>query len=143
MVDEPQQTPAPAPAGGVPDIPIDPNLAKRVIGLYQGIDKVLTEMRVPRYERAEVEKNLMEAVAADLLARLGSKMSDQEKEELVTMTGAIDQRDLTPTNPDLLKVAGFFRDKFSQEELVTALAEATEGILKDFVEEMGKNKKPS
>jgi hypothetical protein len=124
----------------MPDVPINPNLAKRVMDLYQGIDKVLTEMRVPRYERQEVEKNLMEAVAADLLTRLGSKMSDDEKNELAEMTQSIDQRNLNPMNPDLQKVAGFFRGKFTQEELVTELAEATESVLKDFIDEMSKGK---
>lgn len=139
MSDEPSQVPAPPP-GGTPDVPINPALAKRVMDLYQGIDKVLTEMRVPRYERQEVEKNLMEAVAADLLTRLGSKMSDDEKEELAAMTSSIDQRNLNPMSPDLQRVAEFFRGRFTQEELVTQLAEATESVLKDFVEEMDKGK---
>jgi hypothetical protein len=138
MADDPQKVPAPQ--TGMPDVAINPALAQRVMSLYQDIDKVLTEMRVPRYERQEVEKNLMEAVAADLLTRLGSRMSDDEKEELARMAGSIDQRNLNPMNPDLQKVAGFFRGKFTQEELVTELAEATESVLKDFIEEMGKGK---
>lgn len=139
MTDEPQQDPPPA-----PNVPIDPALAERVMGLYQEIDRVLTEMRVPRYERKEVEQNLMEAVAADLLSRLGTRMSDEDKNQLAEMAGSIDQKNLNPMNPDLQKVAGFFRGKFTQEELVTELAEATESVLKDFVTEMGgaKEEKP-
>lgn len=138
MADEPGQMPVGQTPGGEP--PVNPALAKRVMDLYQGIDQVLTDMKIPGRERQEVEKNLMEAVAADLLARLGSRMTDEEKDELAQMTSEIDQRDLTPTNPNLLKVAGFFRGKFTQEELVTELAEATESVLKDFIEEMSKGK---
>jgi hypothetical protein len=141
MADDPQQNiPAPSADGGMPDVPINPQLAERVMSMYQNIDKVLTEMRVPRYERQEVEKNLMEAVAADLLTRLGARMSDEEKEALAEMTSSIDQKNLNPMNPDLQRVAGFFRGKFTQEELVTELAEATESVLKDFIEEMSKGK---
>ena len=140
MADDPSTDSGQAPQGGMPDVAINPALAERVMTMYQNIDKVLTEMRVPRYERQEVEKNLMEAVAADLLTRLGARMSDEEKEALAEMTASIDQKNLNPMNPDLQKVAGFFRGKFTQEELVTELAEATESVLKDFIEEMSKGK---
>ncbi len=116
----------------VPDVPVDPDLAQKVVGLYQGVDEVLDELRVPEEERKEVEQNLMEAIAADLLVRLGEKLSDDDKKELANLGQA-----MTPgEEPDLNVVAGFFRQKFAQEELVKALAEATESVLTEFTDAM-------
>ena len=124
MSDEPQQN--------QPDVPIDPDLAQKVVSLYQNVDEVLDELRVPEEERKEVEQNLMEAIAADLLVRLGEKLSDDDKKEL-----AAGGEGMAPgAEPDLNMVAGFFRQKFAQEELVTALAEATESVLTEFTEAM-------
>ncbi len=118
--------------GGVPDLPIDQELAERVVQLYQHVDQVLNELRVPDEERKEVEQNLMEAIAADLLVRLGEQLSDDDKKELAQMGES-----LAPgVEPDLNSVAEFFRGKFSQEELVRALAEATESVLQEFAEAM-------
>jgi hypothetical protein len=118
--------------GATPDLPIDKELAERVVGLYTHVDEVLNELKVPEEERKEVEQNLMEAIAADLLVRLGEQLSDDEKSELGQLgeSGA--------EEPDLNAVAGFFRGKFSQEELVKALAEATESVLAEFSEAMSK-----
>ena len=124
MSDEPQQNP-------VPDVPIDGAAAERVMELYRGVDAVLDEMRVPEEERKEVEQNLMEAIAADLLVRLGGRLSEDEKQELAALGDAAGGAE-----PDLNQVAGFFRGKFSQEELVSALAEATESVLVEFTEAM-------
>ncbi len=112
-----------------PDLPIDQELAQRVVSLYQGVDEVLDELRVPEGERKEVEQNLMEAIAADLLVRLGERLSEDDKKELAGIGGGA-------TEPDLNAVAGYFREKFPQEELVKALAEATEGVLKEFTDAM-------
>lgn len=122
MADEPQDT---------PNVPIDQGMAERVMGLYARVDEVMNELKVPEREKKEVEQNLMEAIAADLLTRLGSKLSDEEKGELAQMAEDVDM-----TEPNLTSVAGFFRGKFSQEELVQELAEATESVLEDFVKEM-------
>ena len=111
---------------------IDQELAKRVTDLYAGVDAVLEEMRVPEEERKEVEQNLMEAIAADLLVRLGTRLSEEDKKELA----ALGEGMAPNTEPDLNKVAEFFRGKFSQEELVTALAEATESVLTEFTDAM-------
>ncbi len=112
--------------------PVDPELAERVVQLYSSVDEVLNDLRVPDDERKEVEQNLMEAIAADLLVRLGEELSDEDKGELAKMG-----QGLAPgTEPDLNAVAGFFRTKFSQEELVHALAEATESVLREFADAM-------
>ena len=116
--------------GEVP--PVDKELAERVIALYQGVDQVLDELRVPDDERKEVEKNLMEAIAADLLVRLGGKLSDEERESLAEAG----QGATAGADPNLDSVAEFFRGKFSQQELVESLAEATESVLTEFAESM-------
>jgi hypothetical protein len=116
---------------GVPDVPIDKELAERVVALYAQVDETLNELRVPDEERKEVEQNLMEAIAADLLVRLGGRLSEDDKRALAEL-GA----EAGGTEPDLNAVAGFFRDKFSQEELVHALAEATESVLIEFSDAM-------
>ncbi|OGG44540.1 hypothetical protein A2841_01150 [Candidatus Kaiserbacteria bacterium RIFCSPHIGHO2_01_FULL_48_10] len=120
MSDDPQS---------VPDVPVDQALAQRVMELYQQVDQLLDDLRVPDEERKEVEQNLMEAIAADLLVRLGERLSDEDKQDLAALGGE-------GKEPDLNLVAGFFRDKFSQEELVQALAEATESVLKEFADAM-------
>jgi len=121
---------------GVPDLssapPVDQELAERVVKLYQEVDETLEELRVPDDERKEIEQNLMEAIAADLLVRLGEKLSEEEKKDLAEMG------EQTGGQPDLNEVAGFFRTKFAQEELVHHLAEATESVLKEFTEAMEK-----
>ncbi len=114
------------------DLPVDQDLANRVVELYQQVDNVLSELRVPDDERKEVEQNLMEAIAADLLVRLGEKLSEDDKKELATMGEGFEPG----KEPDLQMVAGFFRGKFSQEELVHALAKATESVLQEFAEAM-------
>jgi hypothetical protein len=116
----------------VPDVPIDRDLAERVVDLYQHVDEVLNDLRVPDDERKEVEQNLMEAIAADLLVRLGEQLSDDDKKELAEMGAGLEPG----KEPDLNSVAGFFRGKFSQEELVKALAEATESVLTEFSDAM-------
>lgn len=125
MSDEPQNQ-------NVPDVPVDPDLAQKVVSLYQGVDEVLDELRVPEEERKEVEKNLMEAIAADLLVRLGEQLSEDDKKDLA----ALGQAGEPGSEPDLNVVAGFFRQKFAQEELVQALAQATESVLTEFTEAM-------
>ncbi len=121
---------------GVPDLSnapaVDQELAERVVKLYQEVDETLEELRVPDDERKEIEQNLMEAIAADLLVRLGEKLSDEEKKDLAEMG------EQAGGQPDLNEVAGFFRTKFAQEELVHHLAEATESVLKEFTEAMEK-----
>lgn len=111
---------------------IDPNLAMRVMNLYGRIDQVLAELRVPSSERRQVEQNLMEAIAAELLTRLGTKMSDEEKVRLAELT------DTGGREPNLADIASFFRDSFSQGDLLQDLGDATESVLNDFVKEMGK-----
>ena len=115
----------------VPDIPVDKELAERVVELYSHVDEVLNDLRVPDDERKEVEQNLMEAIAADLLVRLGEKLSEEDKGELAKLG-----EEAGGAEPDLNAVAGFFRGKFSQEELVHALAEATESVLTEFSDAM-------
>ncbi len=114
------------------DAPVDQDLANRVVALYQQVDVVLNDLRVPDDERKEVEQNLMEAIAADLLVRLGEQLSETDKQELAQMGEGLQPG----KEPDLNSVAGFFRGKFSQEELVRALAEATESVLQEFAEAM-------
>lgn len=113
------------------DLPIDQALAERVVELYAHVDEVLNDLRVPEEERKEVEQNLMEAIAADLLVRLGEKLSDEDKGDLAKLG-----EEAGGAEPDLSAVAGFFRGKFSQEELVHALAEATESVLTEFSDAM-------
>ena len=115
----------------VPDVPVDKELAERVVELYSHVDEVLNDLRVPDDERKEVEQNLMEAIAADLLVRLGEKLSEEDKGELATLG-----EEAGGAEPDLNAVAGFFRGKFSQEELVHGLAEATESVLTEFSDAM-------
>lgn len=127
MPDEPQNAPA-----GMPDVPINQELAERVVKLYQEVDATLDDLRVPDEERKEIEQNLMEAIAADLLVRLGEKLDENEKSNLAKMA------EESGGQPDLNAVAGFFRTKFSQEELVHHLAEATESVLSEFTEAMSR-----
>ncbi len=115
----------------VPDAPVDQELAERVVELYAHVDEVLNDLRVPDDERKEVEQNLMEAIAADLLVRLGERLSEDDKKELAGLG-----EEIGGAEPDLNAVAGFFRGKFSQEELVHALAEATESVLTEFTDAM-------
>jgi len=111
---------------------VDPNLAARVMNLYGRIDQVLAELRVPDTERRQVEQNLMEAIGADLMVRLGAKMSEEDRDKLMELTGDGKQQ------PNLADVASFFRDSFTQEDLLTDLGDATESVLTDFVKEMGR-----
>lgn len=115
-----------------PNQAVDTELAERVMALYRGVDEVLDELRVPDDERKEVEKNLMEAIAADLLVRLGGKLSEEERGALATAGAPHNPGD----NPNLDSVAEFFRGKFNQQELVESLAEATESVLTEFAESM-------
>ncbi len=110
--------------------PIDPALSERVIKLYEEVDTTLDDLDIPSEERQEIEQNLMEAIAADLLVRLGDKLEESEKQDLVKLGEANDGQ------PDLAQVANFFRDKFSQNELINGLAEATESVLKEFTDAM-------
>jgi len=112
--------------------PVDRKVAERVIELYRGVDQVLDELRVPDDERKEVEKNLMEAIAADLLVRLGGKLSDEEREALAE-AGAPQNPN---ADPNLDSVAAFFQGKFSQQELIESLAESTESVLTEFAASM-------
>ncbi len=125
-----QPIPSPFDPSQVPDVPIDQDLAARVTNLYAEVDKALDELEVPEKERKEIEQNLMEAIAADLLVRLGERLSDEDKQALAEMAEESNDQ------PDLQAVAGFFRTKFAQEELVTHLAEATESVLKEFTSAM-------
>lgn len=120
-----------APVSDAPETPVDQELAERVVALYQHVDATLDDLRVPDDERKEVEQNLMEAIAADLLVRLGERLSEDDKKDLAVLGESADG-----TEPDLNAVAGFFRGKFSQEELVRALAEATESVLNEFSDAM-------
>lgn len=108
-------------------------LASRVMALYGRIDETLNELRVPARDRKEVEQNLMEAIGADLLVRLGSKMSEEQREELMGTVQNVEEGG----QPDLPAVAAFFNANFDQNELLEVLAESTESVLNDFVKEMG------
>lgn len=110
--------------------PVDPKLAQRVSKLYQEVDEILAELRVPADEKKEIEENLMSAVAADLLTRLSGKLSEEQRTELAALGAG--------GEPDLKQVAEFFRTIFSQEELVNEVAKATESVLKDFISEMSR-----
>lgn len=124
--------PSPLDMGGAADLPIDQALAERVVKLYQDVDATLEDLRVPEQERKEIEQNLMEAIAADLLVRLGEKLNDDEKQNLARMG------EESGGQPDLNAVAGFFRERFPQEELVKHLAEATESVLSEFTDAMSR-----
>ncbi|MEK7613495.1 MAG: hypothetical protein AAB439_01295 [Patescibacteria group bacterium] len=111
---------------------MDPNLAGRVMNLYGRVDEVLNELKVPEDERKQVEQNLMEAIAADLMVRLGAKMNDDQKDRLSELT-----QNMT-VEPNLADVAMFFRDSFKPEDLLQDLGDATESVLDSFIKEMGK-----
>ncbi len=110
--------------------PVDKELATRVINLYKQVDATLKGMDMSADDRKKVEQNLMEAIAAELLTRLGEKMTDEDKDELTGMA------ENSNGQPDLNEVAAFFKDRFEQKDLVQALAESTETILKEFAEQM-------
>lgn len=114
-----------------PNIPADQELAERVVGLYQKVNETLNDLRVPQDKRKEIEQDMMEAVAADLLVRLGKKLSEKDKNELALL-----RKKASGEKPDLNAVAGYFQKKFSQEELVKALAESTESVLSEFTDAM-------
>lgn len=100
--------------------------------LYQGIDQVLDDLRVPDSERSEVKQNLMEGIAADLIVRLGGRLSEDDKKQLAK----IGEGGAPGQEPDLSTIAEFFRSKFSRDELIVALSEATESVLAEFVAAM-------
>lgn len=107
-----------------------PNDASNRLGdLSRGIGEFLDALRIPLAERDEVEKNLTEAIAADLLVRLGNRLSDEERGRLMEHADG--------EGTDLSAVAGFFRERFSENELVDALTASTESVLSDFTKEMG------
>lgn len=116
---------------------VDKALAERVVALYQGIDEVLKDMELSEDDRKQVEQNLMEAISAELLTRLGAKMSDEDKEELTSMA------EEGGGQPNLQEVAAFFRTRFEQQDLVQALAESTEQVLTEFAESVGGGNTPA
>jgi hypothetical protein len=117
--------------GDSPDMTPNMAMAQRVMGIFNEIDEVMNDLNIPNQDRPEVMQNLMEAISADLMARLGARMSDEDKQELTDMAQNVDME-----NPDLQSMAVFFRDKFTPEELVQELTESIDGVLKDFVAEM-------
>ncbi len=118
----------------LPPMPaVDKELAERVVNLYRDVDAALNQMNVTPDERKKIEQTLMEGIAADLLARLGEKMTDDDKDELTSMA------EESNGQPDLNEVAAFFKDKFEQSELVHALAAATESVLKEFSDTIPKD----
>lgn len=112
-------------------------MAERVITLYRDIDAALKGMNLQPDERKKVEQQLMEAIAADLLMRLGEKMSEDDKGELMQMAQDSNGQ------PDLNEVAAFFKERFEQQDLVQALAAATEQVLTEFAESMKNNSEAS
>lgn len=141
--DQPQVPQIPLDENGMPDFSkIDPSmlppmpavdkaLAERVIMLYKDVDASLKGMNLDPDERKKIEQNLMEAISAELLMRLSQKMSDEDKDELTGLAEHMDTK-----KPDLAEVAGFFKDRFEQKDLVEALAGATETVLSEFAESM-------
>lgn len=118
----------------LPPMPaVDKEMAERVIALYRDIDTSLKGMNLEPEERKKVEQQLMEAIAADLLMRLGEKMTEDDKGELMQMAQDSNGK------PDLNEVSAFFKERFEQKDLVQALAGATEQVLTEFAESM-KNK---
>lgn len=140
--DVPQMPQIPLGPDGLPDFSqIDPSMlppmpavdkamAERVITLYRDIDIALKDMNLEPEERKKVEQQLMEAISADLLTRLGEKMTDDDKDELTGMA------EDSNGQPDLQEVATFFKERFEQKDLVQALAQATETVLSEFAEAM-------
>ena len=106
-------------------------LAKRVSALYKEVDTILEELRVPEKEKKEIEQNLMSAVSADLLTRLGSRLSEEQRAKFTQLAETMDKKE-----PDLEMVANFFRETFSQEDLVNEVTSATESVFKEFITEM-------
>lgn len=106
--------------------------AKRVLDLYDRIDEVLKEMRIPEVQRDEIQKNLMEAISADLLVRLGNRLSDEDREKLTAV------HQVGQAETDLSAVTTFFKSHFSQDDLVEELSQATESVLTDFVLKIAK-----
>lgn len=123
----------PAPQGDTQNPQVNMVMAKRVMSLFGQIDEAMNELQVPARDRPQVMQNLMEAIAADLMARLGAKMSEEERSELMGMAEGMDMK-----NPDLQSVAGFFKGKFTQEELMEDLEVSMTGVIREFIEEMGK-----
>ncbi len=108
---------------------VDPNMAAKVMALFGKIDGTLNELNIDTRDKKQVQQNLMEAIAADLLVRLGSKMDDEGKEKLAELSK-------NKGEPNLAEISGFFRESFSQEELLEDLSLAIESVLSDFVAEM-------
>lgn len=115
----------------LPPMPaVDKAMAERVITLYRDIDKALKDMNLEPDDRKKVEQQLMEAISAELLTRLGEKMTDDDKDELMGMA------EDSNGQPDLQEVAAFFKGRFEQKDLVQALAQSTEMVLSEFAESM-------
>ncbi|MEK9177283.1 MAG: hypothetical protein AAB923_03225 [Patescibacteria group bacterium] len=135
MADEPQSHAAGnQPASSSPDSvradgsPVDQELARRVTALYERVDQMLKD--VASEDRGEIEQNLMEAIAADLLARLSDQLSDNQKKQFAAMEKA------TGGKHDLNNIAAFFQSSFPREVIVKHLVEATDEVLQEFSDVM-------
>jgi hypothetical protein len=95
---------------------------KKLLRLKDDLEKLFKDLEFSEDQRKEIDKNLTEAIAADMMTRLGEGLTPEQIEELKTR------------QPDKVEdVAAFFKEKYSEEQIVEALAKATESVLDEFL----------
>ncbi len=95
---------------------------KKLMRLKDELEKLFKDLEFTDEQKKEIDKNLTEAIAADMMTRLGERLSPDQIEELKTR------------NPQAVEdVAAFFKEKFSEDDIVEALALATESVLDEFL----------
>lgn len=99
---------------------------------FKQVDRLLDDLRVPESERKEVKQNLTEAIDADFLVRLASRLSDDGKGQLTQ----IGEQTKPGQTPDWEAVAALFRSKFSQKALTKVRQESTESVVQEFNDAM-------
>lgn len=95
---------------------------KKLMRLKDELEKLFKDLEFTDEQKKEIDKNLTEAIAADMMTRLGERLTPDQIEELKTR------------NPQAVEdVAGFFKEKFAEDDIVEALAMATESVLDEFL----------
>ena len=86
--------------------------SQRVLELYEKIDAMLVEMRIPEGQRTDIQRNLLEAISAELLVRLGNKLSEEKREEIRSLNS------VGEAAVDIATLVSFLKDQFDQSEVI-------------------------
>ena len=95
---------------------------RKLMRLKDELEKLFKDLEFTEEQRKEIDKNLTEAIAADMMTRLGEGLNPAQIEELKAR------------KPEKVEdVAAFFKEKYSEDQIVEALANATESVLDEFL----------